>query len=219
MPAAFKCFRPPSLLSVVDAIWDMDVPDKEIATALTIKHAPGTSLVLVAQYRTPVRAKWQFHGKDRHPADGYKLFAGQTGVVSTRPTGPLGVISVCLKPEAAARMISAPMRDCADTRIDLRSIFNTRDASLLEDMLSVARNSRERITTVEAFLLRRMSSIQPDSVACHAAMLLRYNPALRVRCLATKLDISESQLQRRFQATFSIGLNGSRALRESRGFY
>jgi hypothetical protein len=41
---AFKIFRPPSLTGIADAIWDLDIPDARAAMAVTIKHAPGTSL-------------------------------------------------------------------------------------------------------------------------------------------------------------------------------
>ena len=55
MPAAFKMFCPPSLMDIVDAVWDLDVPDGDAAKALTIKYPPGTSILLTAQYRVPFR--------------------------------------------------------------------------------------------------------------------------------------------------------------------
>ena len=47
----FRCFRLPCLADVVDAIWDCDIPDGVAARGLAIKHAPGTSLLMMAQYR------------------------------------------------------------------------------------------------------------------------------------------------------------------------
>src|ERR1700750_2041988 len=47
------CFRPRLLSDIVEAIWDCDIPDADFAKALTIKCAPGTSLWLMGQYRTP----------------------------------------------------------------------------------------------------------------------------------------------------------------------
>ena len=115
---AFKIFRPPSLTGIVDAIWDLDIPDACTAMALTIKHAPGTSLFLIAQYRTSSRSDRQFgsiggnHGKDEFCA-----IQLQTGVVTARPNGPLGSIVICLKPEAAVRITGEPLQSFAIPRL------------------------------------------------------------------------------------------------------
>ncbi|MBR0735986.1 hypothetical protein JQ581_03525 [Bradyrhizobium liaoningense] len=50
---SIRCFRPKLLTGIIDAIWDLDIPDSETAKAFTIKWAPGTSLLLMAQYRAP----------------------------------------------------------------------------------------------------------------------------------------------------------------------
>jgi AraC-like DNA-binding protein len=203
LAGAFKIFRQPSLAGIADAIWDLDVPDGDAAKALTIKHPPGTSLFLIAQYRASARSDQRFglnggdHGK-------YQLCAIQLqgGVVTARPNGPLGSIVMCLKPEAAVRIIGAPMQVFADTKIDLRSLFSVTEVSLLEEMLCEARDSRERVAIAEEFLLWLTHRMRPASIACHAAARLRGNPALPVHKLASNLDISRRHLSRSFQATF-----------------
>lgn len=200
MPAAFKMFCPPSLVDIVDAVWDLDIPDGDAAKALTIKYPPGTSILLIAQYRAPFRTAWQ-SGPSGHAPSKYATQV-QTGVVSLHPTGPLGVIIVCLKPEAAACILGAPIRSFAEAKIDLRNLFNVGDVFLCDEMLAEARNSRERIATVEGFLSQHARRPQPDSVACRAASVLRRNPALPVHRLASQLDVSKRQLSRGFKATF-----------------
>ena len=199
---AFKIFRPPSLTGIADAIWDLDIPDAGAAMALTIKHAPGTSLFLIAQYRAPSRSDRQFgsiggsHGK--YPFCAVQL---QSGVVTAYPNGPLGSIVICLKPEAAVRITGEPLQSFADTKIDLHSLFPPAEVALLGEMLCEAQSSRERVAIAESFLLRLRHQLRPPSVACRAAARLRSNPALPVLQLASQLDISRRHLSRSFQAT------------------
>jgi AraC-like DNA-binding protein len=126
----------------------------------------------------------------------------QTGVVTARPNGPLGCIVICLKPEAAVRITGEPLQSFADTKIDLHSLFNPAEVSLLGEMLCEAQSSRERVAIVESFLLRLRRQLRPPSVACRAAAHLRSNPALPVLQLASQLDVSLRHLSRSFQATF-----------------
>lgn len=192
IPAGFKVFRPSSLADIVDAIWDLNVPDGDEAKALTIKRPPGTSLSLILHYGVPFQAA----------SPSQYMVQVQGGVASLRPSGPLGTIIVDLKPEAAARILDAPMREFVDTKIDLRNLLNVDEVPLLEEMLAEARDSRERLATIESFLLGLARRIRPDSLACHAASLLRCDPALPVSQLALQLDISMRHLSRCFQTTF-----------------
>jgi AraC-like DNA-binding protein len=200
---AFKIFLPPSLTGIADAIWDLDVPDARAAMALTIKHAPCTSLFLIAPYRASSRSDRQFgsiggsHGE--HQFCAVQL---QSGVVTARPNGALGSIVICLKPEAAVRMTGEPLQSFADTKIDLHSVFKPADVSLLGEMLCEAQSSRQRVAIVESFLLRLRDRLRPSAVACRAAARLRSNPALSVLQLASELDISRRHLSRSFHATF-----------------
>jgi len=203
MSVAFKIFQPSSLGDVVDAIGDWDIADGETAKALTIKHPPGTAVFLMAQYRTPPHADWQF-GLKGHKRSDHLLYAtqAQTGVISIHPRGPFGAIVVCLKPEAAVRFLGASLEEFANTKIDLRDIFNVREVTLLEEMLMESKDGAERVAQVEAFLLRHGRCAKPESAACRAAMFLRRQPGLSVSQLASNLDISERHLSRSFQATF-----------------
>jgi AraC-like DNA-binding protein len=201
----FRIARPTSLVDIVDAIWDLDVPDSGAAMTFTMKQPPGPNLLLIAQYRLPLRATWRFgYEAHEHGEFPYCAIQVQRGSVSLRPAGPLGLITVCLKPEAAVRLITAPLQEFANTKITLRDVFNIGEVSLLEEMLAEAHDSRERIATVEAFLLHHVHRLRPLSIACRAASLLRHDPALAGGRLASKLDISQRHLERTFRATFGV---------------
>jgi len=196
---AFRRFRSRPLADIVDAIWDLDIPDGDAARTLTIKRAPGTSVLLMAQYRAPVLVRHR--NRDLPTKCATQI---QTHAVTLRPRGALGVVIVCLRPDAASRIVGTPLGEFADADIHLGNLFSAGEVSTCDDMLADARNSSERIATVESFLLRRLRP-QPDNLACRAASYLRSNPALPVQELASKLGLSARHLSRSFNAMFGFG--------------
>jgi AraC-like DNA-binding protein len=193
----------PLLAEIVDKIADWDVPDGDVARALTIKYSPTTAPYLIAQYRPPIRSVHHFGSSYYHHRRYFHVGTQlRTGVVTARPSGPLGALIIRLKPESAARLMGERMHDFVDAKIDLGDLFNAGDVSLLEEMLMEAPDSAARFARIESFLLRSLRQCQPDPVVCRAAQCLRRNPSLRVRRLAVQLDISERHLSRSFQAMF-----------------
>ena len=197
---AFRCFRPKLLADVVDAIWDWDVPEEFIAKSLTIKQAPGTSLLLMAKYRSEVRAR---HLNKVLPLKWATQI--QEGTLCLQPSGALGAIVVCLRPESASRIVGAFLREFGNTAVDLRDLFPSSSVSTCEELLATARTSSERIELVESALFHRLRP-QLDLTAQHAAFILRSDPTIPLHRLASELDVSERQLSRTFNRTFGLGL-------------
>ena len=193
----------PMLSGIVDQIEDWDLPDGDLARALRTKVLPSTTPWLIAQYRAPM-------GTDHHfGSSGYRqrrychvATMVRTGVATLRPSGPLGILCVRLKPEAAARLMGERMQAFADEKIELGNLFKASDLSLLEEMLMEAPDSAARFAHMESILLRNLRLRQPDPVVCGAAQCLRRNPSLSVRRLAAELDVSERHLSRSFRAMF-----------------
>jgi hypothetical protein len=193
----------PMLAEIVEQIADWDVPDGDLARAITLKALPSTTPYLIAQYRVPMRSERHFGSTGyRHRQYGHVVTAVGTGVVTARPSGPLGVLIVRLKPEAAARLVGDRIQEFVNKKIDLDDLFNAGEVSLLEEMLMEASDCATRFARFESFLLRNLSQCQPDSVVCRAAQCLRRNPSLRVRRLAAQLDVGERHLSRSFRAMF-----------------
>jgi AraC-like DNA-binding protein len=120
------------------------------------------------------------------------------------PNGALGLIIVCLRPEAASRIVGMSLGDFANGNIHLASIFRSCEVSICDDMLAQAHTSSERIATVESFLLRHVRPYR-DDIACRAVSYLRRNPTLSVSELATKLSVSSRHLARSFNSTLGVG--------------
>jgi len=193
----------PLLAEIVEEIADWDVPDGNVARAITPKALPSTTPYLIAQYRVPMRSDRHFGSSGyRHRQYGHVVTAVGTGVVTVRPSGPLGLLLVRLKPEAAARLIGERMQEFVNEKIDLGDLFNAGDVSLLGEMLMEASDSATRFARVENFLLRNLRQCQPNPVVCRAAQCLRRSPSLRVRRLAAQLDVGERHLSRCFRAMF-----------------
>lgn len=195
----------PVLEKVVEEIGDWDFPDGDIARTLAIKVLPSTRPYFFIQYRESMRSSRKYRDADKpHGAYRNVITRVETGVSTVRPTGPLGVVYARLKPEAAAILLGERLQCFADAKIDLGGVFEPRKIDLLEEMVSEASSSFERIAAVAHFLSAQACRREPDPVACQAAALLRRNPALQVRRLAAKLDVSERHLLRRFQAVFGV---------------
>ena len=193
----------PVLAEIVDQIADWDVPDGDVARVLTPKALPSTAPYLIAQYRMPFRSDRHFGASGyRHRRYGHVATAVGTGVVTVRPAGPLGVLIIRLKPEAAARLMGERMQDFVNEKIDLGHLFKARDVSLLEGMLMEAPDSATRLARIESFLVQNLRECRSDPVVCRAAQCLRRNPSLRVARLAAQLDVSERHLSRNFRAMF-----------------
>lgn len=193
-----RCFRSPSLSDVVEAIWDCDVPDGDFARTLTIKCAPGTSLWLTGQYRKPAEMRQRTQLLPTKCATQI-----QSHALTVRPTGALGVILVCLRSDAASRIVEAPLREFANANIRLGDLFSAGEVAMCDDMLASARTSKERIAGIHSFLLRHLRP-HADSLASRAAFHLGKNPTMQMHSLAAKLGSSPRHLSRAFNAAFGV---------------
>jgi AraC-like DNA-binding protein len=193
-----RCFRSPLLSDVVEAIWDCDIPDADFARTVTIKCAPGTSLQLIGQYRTPA----QIH-QLTEPLPIKCATQIQSHAVMLRPTGPLGLVIVCLRSDAASRIVRAPLGEFANAKFHLGDLFSACEVAMCDDMLAAAQTSEERISGVQSFLLRHLRP-HADSLANRAARHLRQHPTMQMHSLAARLGSSPRHLSRAFKAVFGI---------------
>lgn len=193
-----RCFRSPSLSDIVEAIWDCDIPDENFAKALTIKCAPGTSLHLIGQYREPAEIHQHTELLPTKCATNI-----QSRAVTLRPTGALGAIIVCLRPDAASRIVEAPLREFTNAHLHLGDLFGAWEVTMCDELLAAAQTSAERIAGIQSFLLRRLRP-HIDSLANRAAKHLRQDPTMQMQCLAEKLGSNPRQLCRSFNATFGV---------------
>jgi AraC-like DNA-binding protein len=195
----------PMLASFVEEICDWDVPDSDLARTLAIKMLPSANPCLVVQYRDSVRSSRRFLDTDKPHRRYHSIITKlDTGVTTIRPSGPLGAILVRFKPEASALFFAQPLEYFSDVKVDLGDVFDAHEVELLEEVVTEAPTSFERVAAVAQFLYAHMYQRELDPVICRAAACLRKNPSTRVHRLAADLDLSERQLLRRFRSSFGV---------------
>lgn len=194
------------LVDLIDEMADWDIACPDQARALSLKIIPGTSPVLVINYRTPPALTRSFGPQAfRHPDRRNCATRMNRGLVIVQPGGALGVIVVRLRAETAASLLGERMLDVLDAQIGLDELFPAGRLSSLEEALAQARTSAERFAIVEKFFRFNLRKRPADPVISRAAAFLRRNPQLRIRQLAARMDISERQLLRGFNAMFGMG--------------
>ncbi|WP_398469451.1 helix-turn-helix domain-containing protein [Tardiphaga sp.] len=202
-----KVFHPhPLLADLVEDVWDLDIPDGNVARRLIIRMPPSAYAFLSLQYRVPIVSDWTFGIDDilqstqRHVA--VKM---QTGIITARPVGPLGAVIIRIKPEASERVIRAPLSHFLDQKVDLHEILSKQALAQIEGDLAEAPHAEARFALVEDLLFREIRPLSPRTPLMQAAARLRFDPALSIRQLAMELDISVRHLSRGFKAAFGTG--------------
>ena len=196
----YRFFRPhPALAAVVEAIWDHDVPETGAAPTVVM---PVVSPTLCFHYRVPpaicFNYRPSFHPDDWRQPGRYRITGAQSHAARLRPIGPVGGVMVRLRPEAAARLTGVSMRQFHDAAFSIDDVFRPAEVSLLDERLAEAADPAGRVAAVQDFLVRHLRDGEPESVARHAARLLRHDPGLSIRRLASVLDVSERHLSRCF---------------------
>ena len=196
----------PALANFVEGIADWDIPDSKIARDFAVTILPSTTPYVIVQYRTPIASARKFRDAIV-PHRGYQhvVTTCQTGIITICPDGPVGVVIVRLKPEAAACLLGDNIQEFADTKVDLGAVFGAGEVDSLAERLAEARCSHDRIAAVLRFLLDNIRPHGRDPVVSRAAANLRSDPSLRVGALAAELGLSERHLSRKFNTVFGIG--------------
>src|SRR5262249_13777996 len=128
----------------------------------------------------------------------------QSHAVTLHPAGALGILIVCLRPDAATRIVQAPLKEFANAHIQLGGLFGARVAARCDEALAEARTGTERIAGIQSFLLRHLHP-QAERLASRAALHLKTDPTMQMHSLALRLGVSDRHLSRAFNADFGIG--------------
>jgi AraC-like DNA-binding protein len=208
--SAISCLRGfsphPVLADLVVDIWDWDVPDAAVATKLAFRCLPSAHPLIAFQYRVPLTCDRSFGSLNfPHPAWRHMAVKMQTGIITVRPVGPIGTLIIRLRPEAAERIITGPMRDFVDNKVRLEDLFGASEISRVEAALNEADDSAARIRVVQDFLFRHAQPPRPNPMLREAATRLQSNPSLQIARLASHLDVSERHLSRSFNSAFGTG--------------
>jgi AraC-like DNA-binding protein len=189
--------------SLIESICDLDIPDEEHARTLTLRAFASTTPLLIIQYRAPMVSSQELNGVVRdHGRHGSVVTRVHSGIVTARAAGPLGLITVKLRPDAAPRLLGDGQSVFDNCKIALADVVNRSAVSVLEDQLREAQSGSERLALVVEFVTDNARKRHPAPLIGHAARILRRNPGMRIQQLASEVGLSERHLLRRFRAIY-----------------
>ena len=113
------------------------------------------------------------------------------------------MVIVCLRAEAASRIIETPLEELTNASVHLEGMFGAGEMETCNNMLARARTSKERIAGIQSFLFRHLRP-PTDSLASRAALQLRNDPTMPMHALAARLGCSVRHVARVFNAFFGI---------------
>lgn len=193
MPDSVVLAPPPSLADVVEAIWQLDLPDAREARGYAVKSLPTASSIMAVHFRAPIISD----RKNYEHAYRTVVTGVQRDTVNVQPSGSLGTVVVRFKPGAAACIFGPRMDVFSTANVELSDVVGDTARDRLQTQLRESTDEFARLDVIEAFLAPRVRH-NSDPLVRHAIGSLRRNPGRPVAQLARVLEISQRQFERRF---------------------
>jgi AraC-like DNA-binding protein len=168
---------------------------------MTLTMLPGVSPTLWLHHRPSPYSPQQTPLGRWHQA----VIGIRTRAVTLEPRGPLGVVIVRFKPEAAHRFLGSHVGELTDAHVCLSELLVPAAAAMRESLKEAA-GPCERVARVQAFLLQHLRNGIQDRLVHHAVLALLETPSTPIRRLADQLLIGQKQLSRRFHALTGVNL-------------
>lgn len=133
------------------------------------------------------------------------VFGQITQALDIEPTGESAIFSVRFEPDGFTAFAAMPVGQMENRAVPLKELFGEEGISLENDILS-ATTTEDRISIVEAFLLRKL--ITPESVRewikSSVEMIMRLNGQVSVDELSDSLQVHRRQLERKFSTMIGL---------------
>jgi AraC-like DNA-binding protein len=122
-----------------------------------------------------------------------------------QPAGRLGVLGVRFHPAGTLPFLRVPMSELAEKVIALDSLWG-HHGRLLADQIQSAPTHREKILSVEKYLLSRVAQWRDRDATAFAAIheIYRANGAIKIDALMRKVKTPARQLERKFNEQVGI---------------
>lgn len=173
-----------------------------MAAESTYKVLPGTGLVMGFQYKgrlshivneTPVQLSPSgltgLHDK-------YRVFKNAANTET---------ILVYFSEAGAAPFFKQPLHELFGESVSLDNFLLRSALLIFEEQLAEAKTDRDKIKTVEKFLVSRMAEAVPDKLVLTALALIHKSKGnIRIRDLMAQLHTSQSPLEKRFRRLVGV---------------
>src|SRR5690606_28838979 len=95
---------------------------------------------------------------------------------------------------------SHPANELCNLRTSLDNVFDKRRIKEVEEKLPLATTDRQRVKSVEQFLISQLKDIQTDKLISESVKLIyQHRGNIRIKELNDKLFISQSPFEKRFR--------------------
>ena len=159
---------------------------------------PDTALVMGFQYKGRLSS---LINDEAHELATSGITGLQNGFRLFKNIHATGSILVRFKPGGASAFFRLPVHELFDQSLSLDGLISRRVVSIIEEQLQAACSDTARIRIIEAFLLSRRHSPNPDPLVMNAvALIQRAGGNIRIAQLARELYTSSSPLEKRFRS-------------------
>lgn len=170
---------------------------QETSEVSTYKVLPGTGLTLGFQYQGQL-AHLQNNTETKLSISGVSGLTDHSRTFKNSPN--IGTVLVYFKEAGATPFFKTPLHELFRESVSLDNFMLRSELLCLEEQLAEAESDVERVTTVENFLIQRMSNSEPDPLVLAALALIHKSKGqIRIKELMAQLHISQSPLEKRFR--------------------
>lgn len=198
----YNTFQPGSELSAfVKCYWTLESPKEKIPEKQRI--VPDGCMEMIFHYGDLYRQ----YPDDKNSIIQPRCFVfGQiTMPLNIEPTGETGIFAVRFHPGGFMPFASIPIKEMENRAVSLEVLFGKDGLKLEKDILK-ARNTKQRIDTVETFLAERL--IHPKAIGriieSTVETMLAINGRLSIGKLSQKMNINRRQLERKFSSVVGL---------------
>lgn len=158
---------------------------------------PDTSLVIGFQYKGRL-FRLQNETEFSLSISGVSGLADHRRIFKSSPD--IGTVLVYFKEAGARHFFRQPLHELFRESVSLDNFMLRSELLCLEEQLAEAKTDAQRITSIEQFLISRMTNIEPDMLVSTAlALIHRSKGNIRIKELTEQLCISQSPLEKRFR--------------------
>jgi AraC-like DNA-binding protein len=146
------------------------------------------------------------HENGRRKLQPRNFLVGQmTGPILISPTGAVQLFGIRFHPGGTLPFLRVPLNEITDQVVELGGVSGKLERDLLR-ITSELPSMAERITAVERFLARQLTTVKYDSwLMALAARIVAADGLVSVDQLANEAGVSSRQLERRFLCEVGIG--------------
>ncbi len=199
----YQTFKPhKDLESIVKFYWTLEVPfDPKNQKQ---KIVPDGCIEMTFNFGDKIKRYTSDNDFVLHP--NAMIMGQRTKSYYILPTGNVRTFAICFYPIGFVNFVNIPLQNLVDKETPIEELFETAEAKELEQQMHLARDTQQRISIIESFLLSKLSENSRISniVKSTVDALLKTNGSSAINVIL-KNDISKRrQLERHFKKQIGI---------------